>query len=468
MIRMTLNNSAQHRVFKFLGALIVFCAFQLPLASTAHAQLGGTIILEEQPLTSSRIIDGLAWTVAKTAIQSLTQSTVKWINSGFDGEPAYITDLSRNLSRLADTVADDFIRQLDGVVQSNTGVSLRAPFQDQIAAQLREEFYRTTSSHGFDVRNPYTLGNYSSNPAAFTGGDFSQGGLDGWQAAGRMENNPYGRYMLARNELVQQLDKAAKEQVEQLGWGNGFLPWRGSCGNTATQPTQGGVVSTATNLAQRDTTRGCPVRTPGALIERAIGITTDSPLRQLELADSMNEIVGALMGQLVGQVLGGGGLSGVSRPASGGGSSYIDRATNPSASLSGGFAQNIRDTQMKMALYQTGWQRVATAARNAQQACSSNASKRTQAEQEAVKAEAYQREATETLATLAQIETERIRLTGSATNESSAVNRLVTSFTNLLSGSGAVTTGDSQGQDTGTTEPGSLYSQMQRLAASCR
>ncbi|HEX8591210.1 MAG TPA: hypothetical protein VF696_00445, partial [Candidatus Paceibacterota bacterium] len=308
----------------------------LPTTETNPALLAGIATMAGASTVSAanettqtlimQVLNGLAWTVAKTAIQSLTQSMVNWINSGFQGSPAFVTDLKENLGNLADAVAEDFITTLDTVVYDNTGFSVRSPFQDQIAAALREEFYRTSSSYGFDARNPYTLGSNCANPTGHSSGDFSCG-YDGWFSMSQNPaNNPIGRYMIARNELHRRIDSEAQRRISELTWGRGFLSWRGNCGPNSKQAAQGTVP-----LSQNDTSTKCRIRTPGAIIEESLGITVNSPLRQLEIADSINEIVGALAGQLVTQVLGGAGLSGVSQPASGGGRSFLDRASDPAA-----------------------------------------------------------------------------------------------------------------------------------------
>lgn len=293
-----------------------------------------------------QILNGLAWTVAKTAVQSLTQSMVNWINSGFEGSPAFVTDLQENLGFLADAVAEDFISGLDQVAIDSAGFSVRSPFQDQLAEALREEFYRTTSSYGFDIRNPYTLTAECQNAEGFTRGDFSCG-YDGWFSMSQNPaNNPIGRYLIARNELFRRVDDEAQRRITELTWGRGFLSWRGNCGPYA-RPRSGGSTAgpagaasragapggfgaATVSLSQTDTSSRCRIRTPGAIIEESLGITVNSPLRQLEIADSINEVVGALAGQLVNQVLGGTGLSGLSQPPAGGGRSFLDRASDPS------------------------------------------------------------------------------------------------------------------------------------------
>jgi hypothetical protein len=459
---------------------ITLCTPFSPIStSVVHAQFA-VVVAEEQPFTSSRLIDAVGWMVAKTAVNSLTQSVVNWINSGFQGSPAFATDLNRNLGNLGDAVAEDFIRGLDDVVYNNTGFSVRAPFQDQIARQLREEYYRTTSDVlGFDARYPYR--------DCYRGGGFS---FDGWFCQSQNDaNNVYGRYQLARNELFREVDKEAQNRLRELDWGNGFMSFRGQCNPDelgradeamadAEEAAADGFDDEAraleaesnarrqnarVSLGSRDRTVGCPVKTPGAVIEEALGISVTSPFRQLEIADNINEIVGALASQLVNQVLGGSGLSGVSRPSSGGGRSYLDRATDPTGSLSGGFAQNINQTRNSLVREEEGWGRIAEVALSASQACSSNPSLRREADEAYDLAEGLELQASDAIGELERIESERIRLTNAGGNDQ-AVAGLVRRFTDLLSRTGNIAGGENESQN----RPGTLYSDMLDLIDECR
>lgn len=341
--------------------------------------------------TVTCILNGLAWTVAKITIQSITRSTVNWINSGFQGSPAFVSDLNENLSYLSDTVANNFFQQLNKVAVTTTGFNLTSPFQDQISQQLRQNYYRSTGS--LLGLNQYDLQGHSADPKAFLNGNFSQGGFNAFFSASQNPaNNPFGAYMIASNALTNQLTAAVQQRKAELDWGKGFLPWRGNCStaqaataagktttitNTATASVNGTVVATASSvpLAKTDACLGSAVRTPGSVIESQLENNLGTGIRQLELADSINEIVGALMGQLVNQVLGSGGLLGASQPSSGGGSSYIDQATNPSqyaaqtGSLAQGVAQTISNDLASLTSYRDAWQKILDAANAAQQAC---------------------------------------------------------------------------------------------------
>lgn len=404
--------------------------------------------------TIMNVLNGLAWTVAKTAVQSLTQSIVTWINSGFEGSPAFTTDLNRNLGNLADAVAEDFISGLETVAEDTTGFSVRSPYQDQIADALREEFYRTTSSYGFDVRNPYT--------DCYGGGDFN---FDSFFCESQNPaNNPYGRYQLARNELFARLDTETRNRLRELDWGNGFLSWRGPCGpygsdqeDYSTDIVNGSVPS----LSQTDRTFGCPIRTPGAVIEDQLVTALGSPVRQLELADSINEIVGALMTQMVNQVLGGGGLSGLSSPASGGGSSYISQA---GSSISDGLVQSVATERQKTVAFQSNWRKVANAASEAVSQCSSDSAKSREAERALQTANAGLARATNALTAIDAVQDEIDRARSAAGTQSAAA---VSSYQNLISSNLLISPEEQAEAEAESQNSGGLYADMVELEASC-
>lgn len=439
----------------------------------AHA-LGADLSFEVNPAvvggivtqtTISQVLNGIAWTVAKTAIQSLTRSTVNWINSGFDGSPAFITDLNQNLQSLSDAVADDFFSALE----RNVGVDVRSPFQDQITQLLRDNYYRSTA--GF-YGGGYNLNSYSDNPDAFLNGQFGYGGFDAWFATlSNDQNNPLGAYHALQGQLYSSVENARVNRLNELNWGNGFLSWRGDC--TAAEHADGTINggSDPVSLGKTDKCLQYDIKTPGSVIESTLGITATSPLRQLELADSINEIVGALATQLVGQMLGGNGLSGVSQPSAGGGTSSLTRATDPSQYLANGsslataFIQTVATAQSDTSTYQSNWQKIQTAA----QQCNNG---ETLAETTLTTANAALAKAATATSALTSISA-KITAAQSSTNSASSLNTISSEYQSLIS-SGTllsyqdISNAQTQASDTNNGDSESLYQQLTQLCGSGR
>ncbi len=340
---------------------------------TNPALLGGvaaTALATADEALLSKVLNGLAWAVAKAAIQSMTKSVVNWINGGFNGSPAFEQDLNRSLRRVGDTFAQSFLTQL------GKEAAVHSPFIDDLVTNVGTTYYLYSGRDALKERLRYTLNQAAADDKAFLKGDFNQGGWDSWyEAFSNPANNPYGAQMIASQELAKGISASVEQRVQELSWGSGFLSWRGDC----IKDKDG---SDAVALAEIDDCQGYSVQTPGSVIEQTLIPNLNSPLHQLELADSINEIVGALAQQLVSQVIGGTGLRGVSQPSQGGGSSYLSRATDPSqytssaaSSLSTGFVTSLSTSLKQVQQYRSNWVTLQDAANAAKNSCSSDSAK---------------------------------------------------------------------------------------------
>src|SRR5690606_32479796 len=83
--------------------------------------------------TLEYVLDTLAWQAANLAIESMTKSLVNWINSGFQGSPAFVTDLNNNLRGVGDAVANQFFNEL---AMAYGDIQL-SPFQDKVLDAVR-------------------------------------------------------------------------------------------------------------------------------------------------------------------------------------------------------------------------------------------------------------------------------------------------------------------------------------------
>lgn len=437
--------------------------------------------------TKEYVLDGLAWSVAKLAVQSMQKSLLNWINSGFDGSPAFVTDLNKNLQGVNDAVARRFFQELSS--QDITS----SPFQDHILDTVRLGYYLSTSPESFYTRYPYTLNQVSPDAKAFLAGDFSQGGFNAWFATVmNPQNNPYGARDLANRVLSSEVAGATNGRVQELSWNKGFMSWRGECkeyegGNQTLTSAPVCTTNAAGELSctQGDTTvvsldgrEKCQLNeivTPGALYAPAINDALGAVNDQLITADEIDEVIGALMNQLVGHVLGangGGGLRGVSRPQAGGGSSFLDQATSPSnqtavaGSISQNFTATITDQKKYITDFQAAWTKIRTAAQAALTKCGTNV---TPNPQEVIdRATILLTKAATALTALEEIEAKIVKANEAAGEQTALLLEISTEYQALLS-SGTLPTAEeiaeaqTESQDTGGTKPGSLYSQFTRI-----
>lgn len=278
------------------------------------------------------VLDGLGTMLVKQIVRQITTSVVTWINSGFQGSPSFLQNPGSFFLDVADQITGDFISKFGGPLQG-----LCSPFSIDIRIALAFK-YRPNIPQRYACTITTIIKN-SKNAVegatlnGFTAGDFKQGG---WPAFVSMttepQNNVYGAYLIAESDLSWKVANAKAEQKDEISAGKGFLSWRDPKCSAAVRQFNDDVK--AKRAAAADAEEGylanqqlkskndCPVQTPGSVIQESLQNNLNGPLRELELADEINEVVNTLFAQLVTQVLQKG-LAGSSAKGQNG-SSYLD------------------------------------------------------------------------------------------------------------------------------------------------
>jgi hypothetical protein len=269
----------------------------------------------------------LAVFAARQIIRGITAQTVNWINSGFKGNPAYVTNPDDFFLNVGDTIAAKMLSENSALNK------LCSPFRAQVRLALAKNYIN-------DQQPQYacTVDRVMSNYDAFTN-DFNQGGWDAWfSVTQNVQNNPYGAYMLAKNDLETQIMGQTKKYNDQLNRGNGFFSFERCKKGAARQATVNGngILNNSTEVqckpGKTDFTKSPPVCTeyettttaidsglgeencapgdkevvtPGSVIQGQLNKVLTSPVTQLEVTNDINQIVSALMQQLFIQVVGG-------------------------------------------------------------------------------------------------------------------------------------------------------------------
>lgn len=462
---------------------ILIAVFSVGVPRTAHAQFVDPMNLIQNTIQAvfgssenvkEYVLDTLAWQAANLAIESITKSTVNWINSGFQGSPAFVTDLNYNLRGVGDAVAAQFFEELGNQTIATT------PFQDKVLDTVRLGYYLSTSPESFYTRYPYTLDQVSANDRAFLEGDFSQGGFNAWFATVmNPQNNPYGAQDLADQELARAVANATNNRLQELSWNRGFLSWRGECNEYAPQGEEGYLPGDAPpadlsiDLSGEEACQGYEIETPGSVIMEQLNDQLGTGVNRLVSADEFNEIIGALLNQLASQVLGGssGGLRGVSRPSSGGGGSFFDQtggSGGSGAAIARSFSATIVSQRQTVDTYRANWEKIRTAANLAEQRCGANGQPNPQVI--LGQAAAALAKAADAIAALEAIQAKIAEASAQGGDQTLALLAITEEYNALINSNTLPTPEEiaeaqTQSQDTGTTTPGSLYSQLSRQAA---
>ena len=264
-------------------------------------------------------LDRLASCAAKDILHQMTVSTINWINSGFNGNPSFITDPKGFLLDTANQLTGEMLSQ-DGPLRS-----LCSPWSVDIRlalalpqTQTQQARYACTLSTIISSAKNATINGYSIQ--GFVNGDFKQGG---WPAFISMttasQNNPVGIYLQAHSDLLYAMGQRQSSVSQSLLQGQGFLSWQkcetvntGDAGSMdavvdgidSKQYVSSGINPDASpGSAGSQQVQQCHTETPGSSIVNALNVHTSSGVVETEMANDINSVVNALITQLTKQML---------------------------------------------------------------------------------------------------------------------------------------------------------------------
>lgn len=222
----------------------------------------------------------------KLAVQSIMDrmvaETIRWANGGFDGNPAFVSNPAGYFKNIADGVAGQLI------FNNPNFRFMCSPFRARVQLALKRAYVQPYG------RFQCTLTGIARNFDGFMN-DFSQGGWDSFiQISQNSNNNPIGLYNSWQNQLISNVDQKLQEKQQRLNWGEGFLSFE-ECDGLG-KDLSGACIGKST------------IKTPGSVIESQLNQTLNIGNQGLVAADEINEMLGAILGELTNKVLGAGGL----------------------------------------------------------------------------------------------------------------------------------------------------------------
>ncbi len=349
----SLFSAIPQRAHAFLGAAdIVFDPAAFAQMISDWGIQGVQTALDNQVVVKEYVFDSLAKFAVDMALQTMVQSMANWASNGFQGSPAFETDLERSFLRMGDTIANSFTYQL------RTNLALQTPFSSRVAQAVQDNYYRATGPQAYANRSKYTLSEVCPDHEAFLQGDFSACGVSGWLAAWQSPgNNPLGAQYLAEDQLAQAVSQAANEHVQQLNWGQGFLSWKGDCTNYADATAFNQDPSVA--LHDQDDCLSYAIETPGSVVAQTVNkYAVDVGVDLAVNADEMNEVIVGFFGQLLTDTLFGGDSGGLA------GAARYERpqAQPPTTAVANALSTSFESQRPQLAQYRRDWTIIRTAA----------------------------------------------------------------------------------------------------------
>jgi hypothetical protein len=262
------------------------------IKTDTSARVGSGISLFGFSIPTLPSWDAMAYCIVNTMIIYIADSTIQWVNTGFEGNPAFLNNPDQFFEDLANQEKTAFLQGLAyGINSSVCGV-----YKSSVVSAVLSRYGKNQQMYG---QQGYQTGGYgggySGGPVnscpfdqdpgrlnAFLTGSFSQGGgWDTWfEITQNPMSNPYDTYFNAVDNMNSRVESIQLSKERELTWNNGYLSFR-KCEN-----------------GERDTSK-CPITTPGSIVQNQLETTLNLGKNRLVLADKFDQVVTAVVDQLI-------------------------------------------------------------------------------------------------------------------------------------------------------------------------
>ncbi len=247
--------------------------------------------------------NSIAYCIVNSIIEYIANSTIAWIQGGFEGNPAFVNNPEQFFKDLANREANAFLKE---IAYGSIGLNICEPFRAQIVLTIARS--HLGSQMGYGGQGGYSTGGFNGKGGAlgtfgsyggctlddakgnledFLSGNFGNGGWDSWFKISQIDsNNPYTVYFNLTGQLSGAVNEKHTIAERELSWGNGFLSFR-KCDENVEPGKEG----------------ECPIKTPGTVIqgqlEKTLGISKD----RLVLAEKFDQVIAVLVNKLINTAL---------------------------------------------------------------------------------------------------------------------------------------------------------------------
>jgi hypothetical protein len=207
-------------------------------------------------------LDAITGCLVNKTIEGILNGTIDWVNSGFNGNPAFIDDPARFFGDIADYEAAAFLDELSGGILCS-----------HIDVQIRVNLAQNYNNQKYRYGRRCTLDDIANNIEGFVSGNFEQGGWDTWLT---YTQNPYNNYYGALPTLELDLDNQIAKKQAAAAWEQRNTDF----------------------LSIKDPVTG-EITTPGELTESTVTKRLNTPIERLTFADEFDELTNSLINQFI-------------------------------------------------------------------------------------------------------------------------------------------------------------------------
>ncbi len=265
-----------------------------------NSKIDKQLAAAEEQKVWEQCLNGIAYKVTKHQIANMTQKTINWVNSGFAGDPLFIKDQKTFFKNIETKT----MRSILGPISAYNNTTVY-PYGQDLARSMINGFKTT-----FEERAKSTLQQSlpsGSSPDDFTN-DFTQGGWSAWESFTlNPQNNPLGFQMITTQHIADEAAKDVQAQKDELTQKDFIgqkkcVEWEA---DATKEDKNHPFTLNSTKLNDPDAQDKCiryETITPGGVTEALINAQITSPIRQLEIANTINESLDSVFTALISQL----------------------------------------------------------------------------------------------------------------------------------------------------------------------
>ncbi len=224
--------------------------------------------------------DSIAYMSGKVLLSALTNSVIDWINSGFEGNPLFITDFGMYMQDAADQATGQFFKEFLSPEVYN---AICSPFRAQLHLALKSRY---TYAYRMRCTLSTVIGNTTDFSNSLRGGDWGQ-----WMSISlNPQNDPNMALLASLDELSARQSAAVNRAQTESIFNAGFLGMK-KCVEYYTDEWTGGQMC----IRYENTS-------PGKWVSDELSSATGIEFQRLGLADDLNKILASLIFQLFSQL----------------------------------------------------------------------------------------------------------------------------------------------------------------------
>ena len=267
-------------------------------------------ISQQAIIAKEYVLDPIAWTAANVIIDQFGDALVDWIRNGFEGSPMFLNDPEGFFRDTANQVSGAIIDALDmewlcdplGKLRLNIDFFFPGTDRAKYACtfnDIADTFGSYAGREDIDDWINVNVNVRERNIVRAYGSDYRNGGFLMWLFTAQKKNNDLGRTIQTANDAYAAARISVGTEKFGLTLNSGFFGVRKCVEYDQTPRSDAGPTTTGKCLKYE-------TKTPGTLVQDQLNNSANKDLARLQVADEIDEIIGALATTMMGWLLTGG------------------------------------------------------------------------------------------------------------------------------------------------------------------